>query len=274
MLGELVLLAQLTQNPSPMVEHTREHPRLTQREPKGRRTTMPLGVLFLPERWKPGTRRELLIHFHGAPWIAEIAAEKRRVAAIAIQTGAGSSRYATPFRDDPGLFERILAEAERASGARFTTVTLSSWSAGYGAIREILRLPAGFARVDRVLAIDSIHAGYVKGSPGPAESELTAPDLAEFERFAREAAARRKSMLWVHGEIFPGTFASTTETADHVLGRMALKRKAVLRWGPMKTQQLSDTRKGRFRVLGFAGNSAPDHVDLLHGLGDFLKALR
>jgi len=35
-------------------------------------------------------------------------------------------------------------------------------------------------------------------------------------------------------------------------------------------QQLSEIRKGRFELLGFAGNSAPDHVDHLHAMPELL----
>jgi hypothetical protein len=90
-------------------------------------------------------------------------------------------------------------------------------------------------------------------------------------RFARDAAAGKKQFIVVHSEIFPGTFASTTETADYLLEQLGLKRQAVLRWRPLQTQQLSETVQGKFRVAGYAGNSAPDHVDLLHALPDFLK---
>jgi hypothetical protein len=38
-------------------------------------------------------------------------------------------------------------------------------------------------------------------------------------------------------------------------------------------QQLSDVRKGNLAILGFAGNSAPDHIDHFHGMGEFLAAL-
>jgi hypothetical protein len=38
----------------------------------------------------------------------------------------------------------------------------------------------------------------------------------------------------------------------------------------MKTQMLSEVKTGRLQVVGFAGNSAPDHVDQLHSLPDYL----
>ena len=73
-----------------------------------------------------------------------------------------------------------------------------------------------------------------------------------------------------HSEIFPGTFASTTETADWLLAALGLKRTAVLKWGPRRMQQLSEAHSGRFDLLGFAGNSAPDHIDQLHSLPEQL----
>ena len=77
-----------------------------------------------------------------------------------------------------------------------------------------------------------------------------------------------------HSEIFPGTFASTTETADYLLKQLKIERRRVLKWGPMGLQQLSEARAGRFLLIGYAGNSAPDHVDQLHSLPEYLKWLR
>lgn len=78
-------------------------------------------------------------------------------------------------------------------------------------------------------------------------------------------------MILTHSEIFPGTFASTTETADYLVAQLGLKRRATARWGPMQTQQLSKIRQGSFVLVGYAGNSAPDHVDQLHSLPDYLR---
>ena len=266
--------AQQSQNPSPMVEHTRAHPRLKQETPAGRREKLEIGALFIPAKLAAKTKLPLFIHFHGGTWLPEAAAARAgNTAVISIQIGAGSGAYAKPFSDSQ-LLMRLLAEAEAKSGVKFTTLTLSAWSAGYGAIREILKTPALYARVDRVLLIDGLHTGYVGGSPGPRESKLETDKLEIFLQFARDAVAGRKQMLITHSEIFPGTFASTTETADWLLAELGLKRTPVVRWGPMGTQQLSEVRQGRFLLLGFAGNSAPDHVDQLHSLPDYLKWLK
>jgi hypothetical protein len=79
-----------------------------------------------------------------------------------------------------------------------------------------------------------------------------------------------KRFVVTHSEIFPGTFASTTETADWLLGAIGLRRTAVLRWGPRRMQQLSEANSGRFYLLGFAGNSAPDHIDQFHAMPELV----
>jgi hypothetical protein len=189
-----------------------------------------------------------------------------------VQLGAGSATYARPFAD-PKRFLELLDEAQTKAGVEFGPIRLTGWSAGYGAIRQVLRTDAGYERVQGVLLLDGLHTGYVGGKPGPLESNLETEGLDVFVRFARDAVEGKKTLLVTHTEIFPGTFASTTETADYLLRQLGLKRTAILKWGPMKTQQLSEVRKGKFLLMGFAGNSAPDHVDQLYALPEFLKLM-
>jgi hypothetical protein len=267
--------AQQPQNPSPMVEHTRAHPRLIEESPPGRRETLEVGTLFLPARLKAPA--PLFIHFHGGTWLPEVAAARAGgTAVITVQLGTGSAVYAGPFRD-PALFARLMAEAETKAGFTFSSVSLTSWSAGYGAVREILNVPEHYARVERVLLIDGLHTGYVDGKPGAGpsqESQLEIDGLDIFLRFGRDAVAGRKRMVVTHSAIFPGTYASTTETADWLLAQLGVARKPVLRWGPMGTQQLSEARAGKFLLIGYAGNTAPDHMDHLHALPELLRWLR
>jgi hypothetical protein len=262
------------QNPSPMVEHTRAHPRLEQASPPGRREKLSTGSLFIPARLQHKKKLPLFIHFHGATWLPEVAAARlARSAVISIHTGAGSSTYAKQF-SDPALFGQILREASEKTGIAFGPISLTAWSAGHGAIREILQVPEYYDRVQKVLLIDGLHTGYAGGKPGPLESNLEPDHLEIFLKFAQDAVAGRKTLLITHSEIFPGTFASTTETADWLLDKLGLRRQPALRWGPMKTQQLSEVRAGKFRLIGYAGNSAPDHVDQFHSLPEYLKLLR
>ena len=266
----LVLDAQQAQNPSPMVEHTREHPRLAEESPPGKREKLELGTLFVPAGASEGA--PVLVFFHGGTWLPEVAAAKNGIAVVSVQAGAGSAAYARLF-ESPERFAALVKDAEARSGWKFGRVLVGGWSAGCGAIRQILKVPASYQQVDGVLLIDGVHTDYTDGHPGPLESKITSENLEIWLKFARDAIAGKKRMVITHSEIFPGTFASTTETADYLVKQLEVKREAVLKWGPMGTQQLSEVRQGNFLLMGFAGNSAPDHVDQLHSLPEYLKLL-
>lgn len=275
------------QNPSPMVEHARAHGRIEERERPGERLSIdgPHGKpveVYIPESTNRAGALRLLVHFHGAPFIPEYAASRARngyVVAV-VNVGPGSGGYEQAF-NDPAAFDSLVARIRRHFGRRaeepvtFESVTLSGFSAGHGAIRAILRDPQHFAAVDAVLLLDGLHTGYVPAATVLAEGgQLDASKIDPFLRLAEAAARGEKRFLVTHSEIFPGTFASTTETADYLIQALGLRRTPVLAWGPVGMQQLSELREGKLLVLGYAGNSAPDHIDHLHGMDYFLALLQ
>jgi hypothetical protein len=275
-----------TQNPSPMVEATRTHERLSPRELGGlvRSFVGPAGKtveLWVPEQARNRDTVDLVVHFHGAAWLPQQAAARLKTPATAavINLGAGSGAYHRPF-SHPAAFDSLLNGIERevaaviARTARLGSVTLVGFSAGHGAIRAILRDPRHFARVNAVLLLDGMHTSYVpEGIVLEKGGALDTTNLTAFADFARAAIRGEKRFVVTHSEIFPGTFASTTETADWVLAKLGLRRTPVLRWGPRGMQQLSEARAGSFEVIGFAGNSAPDHVDHLHAMPELITRL-
>jgi hypothetical protein len=273
------------QNPSPMVEYTRAHERLAERDLPGVRVTVdgllskPVNV-FIPQKAAGSRSFRLLIHFHGAAFVPEHAvshAQPEYVLAVA-NLGAGSAVYEGAF-GDPAVFDRLLdAIRERlnshSSGAEFSTVVLSGFSAGYGAIKAILREPRHAAAVGSVLLLDGLHTGYLPPRTVLADGgALDESPLSPFLRLAQSAIGGKKALVITHSEIFPGTFASTTETTDYLIRAVGLKRVPVLTWGPLGMQQLSKVEQGRLAILGFAGNAAPDHVDHFHAMYHFLGLL-
>jgi hypothetical protein len=276
--------AQQAQNPSPMSDTTRPHPRLAESRPAGERATLSLGELFVPAKAvsRKSETMPIVVHFHGVGWLIEqhIARVAPQAALISVNLGAGSSRYAAPF-GDAARFTALLDEAagavERLVGRRprWSSVNLTSWSAGYGAVRAILGHSDAASRVDAVILLDGLHASYViegdASAPRSKDPAVKAADLDVFTRLAADAVAGRKRFWVTHSEVYPGTYASTTDTANALLTSLALPRRPVLRAGPLGMQQLSEAHRGQFHVLGFAGNSAPDHVDHLYALGEWLR---
>jgi len=264
------------QNPSPMVDNTRAHKRVAKIERRGSRMPLSLGTLFIPDQARNHSKIPLIIHFHGATWLAEQSATQfdARAAVLTVNLGAGSGMYSQAFAD-PTRFRTLLTEASGAVSPpgtmRFDAVVLTAFSAGYGATREILKNRDNWSLLYGVVLADGFHTGYLpEGTPGSLDPEPLQP----FVEFAREAMAGRKRMVITHSEIFPGTFASTTECTDYVISTLGLHRRPVLNWGPGGMQQLSTVRSGHLQILGFAGNSATDHIDQFHGLGHWLRLLK
>ena len=273
------------QNPSPMVENSRAHERLVQRPLPGTARSF-LGPankqveILVPTGVRPNAF-DVVIHFHGAAWLAQqaVAALDNRTLTAVLNLGTGSGVYERSFAN-PAVFDSLLLgiarEVTAATGqaVRVGRVTLTGWSAGHGAIRAILRDPRHFAAVHAVLLMDGMHTSYVpEGTPLAAGSAIDTTNLVAFTEFARAAMRGDKRFLVTHSEIFPGTFGSTTETADWLLSALSVRRTPVLRWGPRGLQQLSEAHAGHFTLLGYAGNSAPDHVYQLHAMPELLAQL-
>jgi hypothetical protein len=271
------------QHPSPMTESTRAHERLRERALDGNARTIrgpadrPVE-LMIPARTRADSEFDLIIHFHGVAWLAHqaVSTSDHRAVSAVVNLGAGSGAYHRAFAES-AVFDSLLAQISREVATarsrpmRLARVTLSGFSAGHGAIRQLLREPRHVARVQRVLLLDGMHTSYVPEGRALADSgALDTMNLVAFRDFARAAMRGDKSFVITHSEIFPGTYASTTETADWLLQSLGLRRTAVLKWGPRGMQQLSEVRSGAFSVLGFAGISAPDHIDHLHAFPELL----
>ncbi|MEO8577041.1 MAG: hypothetical protein ABI556_10085 [Gemmatimonadales bacterium] len=275
--------ATASQNPSPMLEETRAHGRLTAKKLDGvtRSFSGPAGKpvdVFVPRSAQTLETVDLVVHFHGVAWLPEQAVAALDIPAVVavVNLGAGSNGYDRSF-SDPAAFDSLLAAVRRKVSAvngksvRIGRLTLVGFSAGHGAIRAIIREPRHFARVDAILLLDGMHTSYVpEGSLLSTGGTLDTTNLVAFASFARAAINGEKRFVVTHSEIFPGTFASTTETADWLLRTLGLRQTPVLTWGHRGMQQLSEVRSGRFEVLGYAGNSGPDHMDHLHAMPELL----
>jgi hypothetical protein len=243
--------------------------------PPGRRLGLDIegATLFVPDGLRPpaGGPVDVVLHLHGAPSTLEPALADARWPAVLIAFNRkGLSRvYAEPF-SDPALFPRLLEVARSAlkdlrvaDEPRIGRVIVSSFSAGFGGVRELLKVPEHFARIDGLVMADSIYCGYVG-----AEDHRVDPALMEgFRRFAAEAAAGRKAFLVSHSALVPRGYASTAETADFLIRSLdGTPEPAQARWADGWTQTRAFAR-GRFVVLGFAGTEGTDHMNHLRRIG-------
>lgn len=269
-----------------MLETSRAHGRVVPTALPGKHASFkgPLDKtisVFVPERTSPKKPINLVIHFHGDTMIPDVAVQQlgKNAAAVVMTLGAGSGVYDRTYAP-PAAFDSLIVSVQRTLNESFGQpvtigeITLVGFSAGHGAIRAILRDSAHFARIHAVMLLDGMHTSYVpEGTVVEKGGVLDSTNLLALTAFARAAMQGDKRFLITHSEIFPGTFASTTETADWTIQKLGLKRTSVLRWGPNGMQQLSSVKSGRFEIMGFAGNTGPDHIDQLHAMPALLQTL-
>ncbi len=267
----------LAQNPSPIEEHIRPHDRVDDSGFDGKKIPLP-GIfekdpVLLVRKDPVRDSVNLLIHFHGdESVVAHALAENKGWAAVAVNLGNGSSAYGGPLTE-PGRFDSLLQAVRKHLQQPIRKLYLSGFSAGYGAIRAILKT-SNYEIIDGVLLLDGLHASYIPAqTPLSMGGRIQEKDLAAFEKLAKDALSGKKTFVFTHSSIFPGTFVSTTESADFLLGATGIPRKPVLKQGPLGMQQIGESAKGKLNILAFAGNTAPDHIDHLHGLYYFISLL-
>lgn len=214
-------------------------------------------------------RFDLIVHFHGHD-----AARRQLIAAdlpivlVGMSLEPGDS-FTRAFSSQD-RFERLLGEIEAEMSRRagrpqqVGRLALTAWSAGYGAIHALLFQPV-MQRVDAVVLIDGLHA--------PRERERYQLELEPFVGAARRAAERRLWMVVTHSSIDPPTFASTTETAHHLIHALGGVPVRVARRDPLGLELVELYSQGDFHVRGYAGNDKADHCAQFAAYGMTLRAL-
>jgi hypothetical protein len=237
-------------------------------------------LVSLPAGWPTrGPAVPVWLHLHGAPAVVErnFAAIEAPGVLVNLTLPGLSKVYADHFAA-PEVFPALLREVElvlrrAAPGTEWTLgrVTVSSFSAGFGGVRQLLRQPEAFDRIATLVMADSIYCGYA----GDAKARRVDADLmAGFLRFARLAVDGKKRMLVSHTQQVPDGYASTTEAANFLIAECGGRRIAGEKeWKP-GLRELSHWGRGGLEIIGFAGERPEDHMEHLRALGLFLAAAR
>jgi hypothetical protein len=239
---------------------------------------LPTGRALVPEGRgvaADGSFR-LLVHFHGAePVRRQLAPEGFDLVIVGVDAGVGSRAYDHAFAD-PGAFPGLVAAAEaevaRAAGlgeAHARGIVLSSWSAGYGAVAQILarRDP----RVEAVVLLDSLYAAYANG-----KRSVDRGQLAPFVEAARTARAGGPAFVFTYTQIATPGYASTGEVASFLLTELGVTATAAgiddtRAPGSLRFSLLSTYEEGRLRIRGYAGADRDAHCAQLHLLPSVLR---
>lgn len=230
-------------------------------------------VLFLPEGWqKAFPPANLAIHFHTPDWLAigEHMRAGQRCPLVSIYLGEGSTKYRTPFLD-PTRFTNLIAIVEArlaalgGAGGRIQTVDVSSFSAGYGAVRELVQQPAAFSLIRRIVLSDSLYGSLASGADGKGPRVVAAEHVDCWLPFVRAAVRGEKTFVLTHSEEPTPAYASSSECAAAILAAVGLQHRQVT---PESEPAAKDPTyplrlradSGNLHIWGYAGRGAKAHT--------------
>lgn len=248
---------------------------------RGKEVRVRPGVLYVPTEFssKDGAF-DLLLHFHGYPPLVEDSIEEAGLNALVHITnlGLGGRPYKARFAV-PGAFDTLIADIEKEAAslgltdARVRRVAIATWSAGYGALFQILKDPQRETPIDAVLAMDGLHGSFVGGG-----RDVQLESVQPYIDFGREAVANQRLFIITHSAITTAEYPSSTESAEAILAPLGIARKQVdptyspppVTFATAVTAFPADGKKwltavneaheGDLHVYAYTGNTPEDHI--------------
>ncbi|QDV76521.1 hypothetical protein K2D_00990 [Planctomycetes bacterium K2D] len=240
--------------------------------------SQPQWKLFVPSGYehRQDGAVDLLIHFHGDPQTVWNNAAQARLNAIIVTANYNglSSAYSKPFSDTE-LFRSLLDDARAKlrklpdfGEAAFDRIAVTSFSAGYGAVREILKQPHYREAIDAILAADSLYASTDAADGTPVDEQM-----ADYKTYADMATRGEKTFLFTHSDVATPTYESTRETGDELLAHLGLTPTAIDQPGLGTLRFTRTAERGGFVLWGAAGETGDDHMAHLRYLAEWLDDL-
>jgi hypothetical protein len=244
--------------------------------------------LFLPNTFKPRNAHaiDLTVHFHGAPWFA-ISEHLRRGLSqplVVASLGDGSSVYRKPF-EDRERFARLLSLVEgeiRKRGGpkdcRVRSVAISSFSAGYGAVRELVKDVRYVRLIRRIVLADSLYGSFETGDDGKPTGDPAKEHIEPWLPFCRLAAQGKKTFVLTYSQVPTSGYASSSQCAESLAEALRTRLEAV-RPNTLDATMVPDfpllnrADAGGFHLWGYGGSDAQAHMTHARHIADIWLAL-
>lgn len=234
--------------------------------------------VFIPSTYyqRPGNVADVLVHFHGDPqtyWNNALYANLNAIVVTVNYSGL-SSAYSTPFSNS-SLFQQVVDEAlakvrqqsDIPDDLQWDKLAVSSFSAGYGAVREILKIATYRNEIDALLAADSLYA-TTAGDGTPLDSQMV-----DYKTFASLAKNGQKTFLFSHSQVPTYTYESTQECGDELMQYLGIAATSYNVNGLGTLNFYRRAEAGNFRLWGALGTDGDSHLEHLRYIGEFLEEL-
>lgn len=234
--------------------------------------------VFIPSTYEPrsGNVADVLVHFHGDPQTVWNNAKYAKLNTIVVTVNYSglSSAYTTPF-SNASLFQTVLDEAlakvrqqaDIPDSLQWDQLGVSSFSAGYGAVREILKSAGYRNQIDALLAADSLYA-TTAGDGTPLDSQM-----ADYKTFATLAKNGQKTFLYSHSQVPTFTYETTGECGDELMQHLGVSASAYNVNGLGTLNFYRWAQSGNFKLWGALGTDGDSHLEHLRYIGEFYKQL-
>jgi hypothetical protein len=212
------------------------------------------------------------------------------IASVAIAEVVGTAGYSRMFAGTDRLdwivretFADLKKHGEKRS-LHVKRMMLVSWSAGMGGVTQLLGNSKVADKIDAVVLLDSLHAGYANPKTGQGyvpipnqavmglgEEWVERKAIQKFVRFAEKAKEGKKVFVMASSAILPPNYASCAETATAVLKEAGAETSEASDENErgMKLKWKSDA--GQLHARAFKGGGPHDHFDQLHLVGEMVR---
>jgi hypothetical protein len=240
--------------------------------------TDPAWKLFIPSTYyqRPGSVADVIVHFHGDPQTYWNNAKYANLNApiVTVNYSGLSSAYSTPFSNSAlfqSVLDQALAKAQQQSdipdNLHWDKIAVSSFSAGYGAVREILKSTTYRNEISSLLTADSLYATTaVDGTPLDSQ-------MVDYKTFAGLAKAGSKTFIFSHSQVPTSGYESTVETANELMQYLGITPTAINTNGLGTLNFYRKAQTGNFHLWGATGTDGDSHLEHLRYIGDFLEDL-
>jgi len=245
-------------------------------------------TLFLPNGWSvpPTGDTVLTVHFHSGIWFAIQEHLRRGITGplVAFYPGEGSTIYRKNFEDPTHfkiLMDAVVAELKKRGAppnTHIAAVDISSFSAGYGAVREIIKSPDYLKLIRRVVLCDSMYAS-LDDTVSSGVRKPAAEHIAPWIPIAQAAARGEKTFVFSHADVPTPTYANTAECAAALIEAIGAPREAV---APDSIPAASSDQTypllyrsdiGNFHVWSYGGRDGMAHMTQARHLAEIWLAL-
>jgi hypothetical protein len=241
------------------------------------------GILAIPTSFAPAPDGafDLIIHSHGNTDLAVESYEAvgTGAAVFVLNLGVGSGAYEDRFTHPKALDEAIQRATKGVTdrgiaNAHVRRLAMVGWSAGYGSALRAVAHPQHADRIDAILLLDGLHAGYRAGT-----RKIEPVSVEPMLRYAERAVKGEKLLVITHSNIDPVDYLGVKETTNWMLEQLQIERAKVEgtttlpilramegvlpRAEMVGLEKRTEARKGGLVVRGYAGHLPTHHISHL-----------